>query len=1103
MRQTDLSAGEIFLAVVGKTADEERAAYLDDACAGNTELRARVERLLRARPNAEHFLESPAPELGITTNWPVTERPGSVVGPYKLLEQIGEGGFGIVFMAEQTTPVRRKVALKVIKPGMDTRQVIARFEAERQALALMDHPNIAKVLDAGTTDESSRQTLGAVASDGTRDVPATTFGRPYFVMELVAGIPITNYCDQCSLSTVARLDLFVCVCRAVQHAHQKGVIHRDLKPSNVLVAMQDGQPTPKIIDFGVAKAINQRLTDQTLMSGFTQMLGTPLYMSPEQAEMSPLAVDTRSDIYSLGVLLYELLTGTTPFERSQFSEASYDEVRRIIREQEPPTPSARLSTLGQEAETVAKRRRTDARKLWQAVRGDLDWIVMKCLEKDRTRRYATANDLARDVERYLHDEPVEVSPPSRTYQLRKFVRRNRGPVIAAMLIAVSLLAGIGVSTWQMVRARFAEQSALKSAQLAQQAAQAERTAKERESAQRRQAKAVSDFLVSAFRRPDPGVDGREITMAQVLARSAKELQDAYQGDPGTKAALLAAIGESYMGLGLYSDAIPLLEQARPLYEQAKSSEISDVISAMTNLGFAYYRAGRIDQSKAILDEAIKVSRARLGPNHLSTLSVISTASALEHDAEGADERIALLEDTLKKLKSQFGIGQHSTLVTMNNLANAYGDAGRFKEQLALFEELLKLQKERLGPDHPHVLIVMSNMAVTYGNTMQWDQAMPLLEEIVKRRTATLGPRHPDTLWAMNHLAWAYENMERNVDAIPLLEKAVAASQNVLGKDHFETLDMKIGLVTNYLEAGRVEDAIPLGEETLKLQTARFGRNHPNTQRAINNLFRAYVLVGKLGKDVSVEETLRILNAMTAPTNGNHPVDAVVLYLRSGFLARLGYWREASADLLQLIALEPENHVNYHALAPLLVASGDLEAYRRHCAKMVELFGNTADPNIAERVSKDCLILPSSGTDAGSLETIVNAATAGGENHWGWPYFQFVKGLYEFRQGRVASSAKWIEGVLARPGEVPFRDAQAHLVLAMARHRLEQFEPARSALAKGEAIINASSTTAPGVLNENWSDWLIARALLSEAKSLISAHENARPEPQRSQDRRAE
>ena len=414
---------DIFLAALEIDLPAGRAAYLDEACGENAGLRCRVEKLLLRHQESGGILDAPPPGIDSTNRIAtVSEKPGALIGPYKLLEQIGEGGFGVVFLAEQERPVRRRVALKIIKPGMDTRQVIARFEAERQALAMMDHPDIAKVLEAGATES----------------------GRPYFVMELVQGVPITEYCDQCNLTTRERLELFLSVCLAVQHAHQKGVIHRDLKPTNVLVAMQDGQPAPKIIDFGIAKAINQRLSEQTLMTGFAQMLGTPLYMSPEQAELSPLGVDTRSDIYSLGVLLYELLTGTTPFDKDRLHAASYDELRRIIREEEPPRPSARISTLAANAvTTVADQRRTDARRLSNTIRGDLDWIVMKCLEKDRNRRYETASALATDIQRYLSDEPIEARPPSAVYRFRKFALRHKARIALTIAIAVTASTGLG------------------------------------------------------------------------------------------------------------------------------------------------------------------------------------------------------------------------------------------------------------------------------------------------------------------------------------------------------------------------------------------------------------------------------------------------------------------------------------------------------------------------------------------------------------------------------------------------------------------------------------------------------------------------------------
>jgi serine/threonine protein kinase len=396
----------------------ERSAFLDSACAGNAILRGRVEKLLLAHEHATNFMEEPAAPHAATIDEQITEEPGTVIGPYKLLQQIGEGGMGTVFMAEQAQPVQRKVALKIIKQGMDSRQVIARFEAERQALALMDHPHIAKVLDA-----------------------ATEGGRPYFVMELVKGVPITRYCDEHRLTPKERLELFLPICHAVQHAHQKGIIHRDLKPSNVLVAEYDDKPVAKVIDFGVAKATGPKLTERTMFTEFGQVVGTLEYMSPEQAKLNALDIDTRSDIYALGVLLYELLTATTPFDTKRLHQAAFDEVLRIIREEEPPKPSTRLSAT-EELPSIAANRGLEPKRLSGLVRGELDWIVMKCLEKDRNRRYETANGLAMDLQRYLADEPVMACPPSAWYRFRKLARRNKGAFLTTALLTVALLLAV-------------------------------------------------------------------------------------------------------------------------------------------------------------------------------------------------------------------------------------------------------------------------------------------------------------------------------------------------------------------------------------------------------------------------------------------------------------------------------------------------------------------------------------------------------------------------------------------------------------------------------------------------------------------------------------
>ncbi len=439
-----LNEEEIFSAALAISEEEVRSAFLESACSGDLAVRQRVELLLTTEMRSREFLlfnnEAGTATFRVHTDnlVPLTEQPGSRIGRYKLLQNIGEGGCGTVFMAEQEEPVRRRVALKIIKLGMDTRSVIARFEAERQALAMMDHPNIARVLDAGATDT----------------------GRPFFVMELVRGVPITKYCDESRLDNGARLALFVQVCHAIQHAHQKGVIHRDIKPSNILVTLHDGMPVPKVIDFGIAKATTgERLTALTVFTSYEQFIGTPAYMSPEQAEMSGLDIDTRSDIYSLGVLLYELLTGRTPFDPKELAQAGLDEIRRRIREEEPVPPSTRLSTLaGDDLTAIAKSHSTDAPRLASLLRGDLDWVVLKCLEKERSRRYDTATALAGDIQRHLHDEPVTARPPSAAYRFQKFFRRHRTGFISSSVAVLMLLAGLGMAAWQAVRAGRAEKS---------------------------------------------------------------------------------------------------------------------------------------------------------------------------------------------------------------------------------------------------------------------------------------------------------------------------------------------------------------------------------------------------------------------------------------------------------------------------------------------------------------------------------------------------------------------------------------------------------------------------------------------------------------------
>jgi serine/threonine protein kinase/WD40 repeat protein len=511
---------------------EARSSYLDQICNDNVALRARVQALLEVHERDASFLKS-APEAGgdEQSDTSIKEGAGSIIGPYKLLEQIGEGGFGVVFMAEQQRPVRRKVALKVLKPGMDTRRVVARFEAERQALALMEHQNIARVLDAGETGN----------------------GRPYFVMELVRGISVTTFCDDNHLLIPDRLHLFLSVCQAVQHAHQKGIIHRDLKPSNILVTLHDGTPVPKVIDFGIAKAMGQQLTDKTLFTGFNQMIGTPSYMSPEQAEMSGLDVDTRSDIYALGILLYELLTGEPPCGQERVRTAALDEIRRIIREEEPVRPSTRITALGKLASTVSANRRSDPQRLSQLYQGELDWIVMKALEKDRNRRYETASALAADVQRYLNKEPVSACPPSTWYRVRKVVQRHRSAVVAVSFIVLSLVAGIIAATWGLIRATKAETAALK------EASEKEKALKEREgalaAAQLSERDAREQLFLSLLNQARAGrfsrQMGQRLDSLEVIARAAQ-----IRPDPRLRDEALAALAHPDLKPGPRWRALP-------------------------------------------------------------------------------------------------------------------------------------------------------------------------------------------------------------------------------------------------------------------------------------------------------------------------------------------------------------------------------------------------------------------------------------------------------------------------------------------------------------------------------------------------------------------
>jgi serine/threonine protein kinase/tetratricopeptide (TPR) repeat protein len=824
-----MSVETVFAAAAQKPS-AERAAYLDEACGSDAELRRKVERLLQAHDAAGDFLDAPADRSGATTLFlPVAEQSESRIGPYRLMEQIGEGGFGLVYVAEQSAPVKRKVALKLIKPGMDTQQVVARFEAERQALALMDHPNIARVLDAGATDT----------------------GRPYFVMELVRGIPITDYCDRNQLTPRERLKLFITVCQAIQHAHQKGIVHRDIKPSNVLVASHDGKPAPKVIDFGVAKAMHRQLTDLTIYTQFAQMIGTPLYMSPEQAEISGIDIDTRSDIYSLGVLLYELLTGTTPLERNQLRQAAFDDIRRLIREEEPPKPSTRLSTSDSIA-SIAAQRHTEPAKLSSLVRGDLDWITMKALEKDRTRRYETANGLARDVQRYLDDEPVEASPPSMIYRLRKVVRRNRGLVLAASIVALALVGGAVAATVGLIRAE-------RAADAERQAIEKERIAHAQAQARLRQVEKSNDVLTAIFeqldiRRVRQDEEPLEAVLAERLVAAAQQLEGESVGDPLTVARMQQKLGVTLISLGFPTEAIAVLQKSLHTRQVNLSAEHPDVLVTKNDLARGYKDAGKLDIAVPLFEEVLRSKQATLEKDHPDTLTSMNDLAGAYKIAGHVDKALPLLEEAVRLSAAKIGPDHPDTLMSIHNLAATYRAAGQLEKALPLYEKTLRLRREKQGHDHPDTLLSLNSLAVGYRTAGDMNRALPLFEESMRLHKARLGEKHPDTLMSMNNLASVYRAVGQREQAIALYEETLRLLTAKMGRDHPNTLRTINNLAVAYKVGGQLDRALPLYEEAHRLMSHKIGPEQPDTLTSMFNLAECCRAAGQTDRALSLIET---------------------------------------------------------------------------------------------------------------------------------------------------------------------------------------------------------------------------------------------------------
>jgi tRNA A-37 threonylcarbamoyl transferase component Bud32 len=982
---------DLFAAAIGTADSGERLALLDRECAGRPELRTRLDQLIAAHFQSNVLLDAPAVDQTIdhspSSQPTITRRPAAeaigtlIAGRYKLLEEIGEGGMGTVWVAEQTQPVKRKVALKLIKPGMDSRQVLARFEAERQALAVMDHPNIAKVLDGGLTDA----------------------GRPFFVMEYVKGVPITEYCDAARLSVPERLHLFAQVCQAVQHAHQKGIIHRDLKPSNLLVAPYDDKPVPKIIDFGLAKAMHQSLTERTLHTAHETVLGTPLYMSPEQAQLNNLDVDTRSDIYSLGVLLYELLTGTTPLEKARFKQAAWDEIRRLIREDEPPRPSMRLSSTAT-LPSLAAVRQSEPARLPKLVRGDLDWIVMKALEKDRTRRYETANGFAMDIQRYLSGEPVQAAPPSAAYRMRKFARKHRAGLATAAAIALLLVAGIAVSSWQAFRATRAEGRALA-------AASAERTAKNAEADERRKAEtaaaaekaarqraetaeadakhdlakfeAINAFLTNdLLTQAEPANNAVEdkVTLLEILDRAAEKVETRFADQPELEQSLRLTIMKTYHGLASWKKAetqaravLDLLQKRKPDSSQVHQAESelahmlhhagqwdagalelaetavkglecttgpdsAATLTALCHLATIYRDAGRLREAITLLERVRDAELTRLGPEHPDTLITLSNLARMYSTAGRLPEAIALLERVRDVLMARLGLDHPDTLTTLDNLAAAYKEAGKFQEAIALFERVRDAELTRFGPEHPRSLTTLNNLATAYVKVGRFQEAIALFERVRDGLIATLGPDHPDTLGVLGNLAGEYQRAGEYPEAIALFERVRDGLSDKLGPDHPDILATLHELARAYWSTHQLDKSVPLYEDVLKRREARLGPEHPDTLMTLSNLGVNYKDAGRLPEAIAVFERLR--DARIATLGPDHPDTLDALTNLGSAYHGVGRNAEALAVFervanLQIAKLGPDDPDTLRTIANVAALSWSM----KQLDKSVPLFEN--------------------------------------------------------------------------------------------------------------------------------------------------------------------
>jgi serine/threonine protein kinase len=1056
-----LKKDEIFNAAAEIACAAERAAYLHQACGDDLALKAQIEELLDHDRSADSFWDRTVPGLPAVAGDAIAERPGTVIGRYKLLEEIGEGGFGVVFMAEQEEPVRRRVALKIIKAGMDTRQVVARFEAERQALAMMDHPNIARVFDAGATET----------------------GRPYFVMELVKGIPITEYCDEHKLTTDERLNLFLDVCSAVQHAHQKGIIHRDLKPSNVMVTLHDDKPVPKIIDFGIAKATQARLTDKTLFTEFRQLIGTPAYMSPEQAQMIGLDVDTRSDIYSLGVLLYELLTGSTPFDSKQLMQSGYDEMRRIIREVEPPRPSTRLSSSGSlpfagrvtegvnDSATIAANRHTEPGKLTRELRGELDWIVMKCLEKDRTRRYESAGSLARDIERHLHDEPVQACPPSAAYHFRKFARRNKVALaIASAAIAMLLLgvAGLALSNRLIAAQRLrAEQNFVRA-----------RTA-------------VSNTLADAAY----GIgDWSQLSPAlrKKFAEEAIRFYESFLQEESTDPALQFETAVAFRSLSQLYRSIDEMQQSEQFIHRSiarlegLTSKFSDVAKYRQQLGYSHYALGLLlKKTKRPLEAEVAHKKAidlyedliARGPDesdYYIELAPIYPVLATLQNSRGAEQEAERTIQRLLGFLSNAPVESFDAAVMARTLLINSPTGAQKQEAHQQFRRAIE-EYGQVAVDYPNDLDRRVKALTGYVQTIGQCAAVKGFEgevdELNRRLEAEL-PKLVADFPDSNDCQWQTANLYRDwaVQLLPygnyLSQAERALCESIKFNEKLSQSDPKRPGVWLYL----ADSTIVLGD--LYWRTAR-------PKDAETAYLRAIEIFDQRESEIDANES---------------PTAMVTDLVWLAYYLGCTHREEQAAEFVRKAARNSQLVMDPSASADALYYTavvqarlGDTAGYRATCTTLIELPFDTLEGLTKSRpiwtpcLAPDALEDPTLPIKLGEQVVTNNSL---GERH----FALYILGAAHYRAGQYEQAAERLqESIAAFPSRrEPVTDSMNYhrLFLAMTQWQLGQKDKARRILAETLPGVDAELASP----SSGWNRRATLELLRAEAEALIEREE---------------